>query len=109
MADPTDNDVVVLEDAEGNEAEFAVLGIIELEDEGSFALLAPTWQLDGPEEDPLEIYVFRYDYDEADQSEAFLPLEDEELVARVGELAERMMVSEEEDAEDAEDGPEEGA
>jgi len=89
-------DIVVLEDAEGNEAEFAVLGIVELEDEGTFALLSPTWQLDAPEDDPLEIYVFRYDYDEADRSEAFLPLEDEELVARVGELAQRMMEEQEE-------------
>lgn len=98
MAD--EHDTVVLEDAEGNEAEFAVLGIVELEGEGSFALLSPLWQMDAPEDDPLEIFVFRYDYDEEDQSEAFLPLDDEVLVQRVGELAQQMMDEAEEEDEE---------
>lgn len=99
MADEKDNGVeetegpelVVLEDAEGNELSFGFLGVVELEDEGEFALLAPAEQLLDEEDDALDVFIFRYDYDDEEETENFLPIDDEELVARVAAVAEKML------------------
>ena len=102
MSDKTDNssdeieetdgpELVVLEDAEGNELSFAFLGVVELEGEGEFALLAPAEQMLDEDDDALDVFIFRYDYDDEEELENFLPIEDEELVARVAKVAEKML------------------
>ncbi|MCP4809646.1 MAG: DUF1292 domain-containing protein [Proteobacteria bacterium] len=94
--DTTEHDVIVLEDADGNEVEFAMLGIVELEGEGQFALLAPTWQLELDEDAQLEVYIFRYLYNDEDGSEDFGAVEDDGLVERVGAIAEAQLFTVEE-------------
>lgn len=77
---------IVLVDSQGNEVEFVLLGIVELEPEGEFALLTPADQMDGGDEDPMDVYIFHYDVDE-DGAESFAPVEDETLVQRVADVA----------------------
>jgi uncharacterized protein YrzB (UPF0473 family) len=97
-------ELVVLEDADGNELNFAFLGVVELEGEGEFALLAPAEQMLDEDDDALDVFIFRYDYDDEEELENFLPIEDDELVQRVAAVAEKMLESgEEEDEEEDEE------
>lgn len=85
----TENDnseSIVLVDSQGNEVEFVLLGIVELEPEGEFALLTPSEQIDGDDDEPMDVYIFHYDVDE-DGAESFAPVEDEALVERVAAVA----------------------
>jgi uncharacterized protein YrzB (UPF0473 family) len=77
---------IVLVDSDGNEVEFVLIGIVEMEPEGEFALLTPTEQMDGDDDEPMDVYIFHYDVDE-DGAESFAPVEDEELVQRVADVA----------------------
>ena len=77
---------IVLVDSQGNEVKFVLLGIVELEPEGEFALLTPADQMDGSDDDPMDVYIFHYDVDE-DGAESFAPVEDETLVQRVADVA----------------------
>ena len=99
MAEYTEHDVFVLEDAEGTAVEFAMLGIVELDDEGQFALMAPTWQLETDDESQLEVFIFRFHEDPEDGAVEFGPVEDEDLVARVGAIAEAQLFAVAEDEE----------
>jgi hypothetical protein len=42
--------------------------------------------MDGDDDEPMDVYIFHYDVDE-DGAESFAPVEDEELVQRVADVA----------------------
>lgn len=79
-----EDDVVVLVDAEGNELEYHLLGVIEVEEE-EFALLTPAD--DDEESESMEVVLMRYDEDE-DGGMIFQDIEDEALFAKVQAAAE---------------------
>jgi uncharacterized protein YrzB (UPF0473 family) len=79
-------DEVVLIDPEGNEVTFSILAVLEMTDEGDFALLTPSDQLHADDDTPMDVYVFRYEVDE-DGTENFLALEDEKLLEQVAAVA----------------------
>lgn len=79
-------DEVVLVDPEGNEVTFAILAVLEMTDQGDFALLTPSDQLHGDDDTPMDVYVFHYEVQE-DGTENFLALEDEELLRQVEAVA----------------------
>lgn len=88
-----DDDIVILQDAEGNEREFRFLTVVELEDEGAFALLTPNEE-PADEEAPTEVFIFRYEQDE-DGGEIFSDLDDEDLFQRVQKAAEALLSGDE--------------
>lgn len=84
LFDEDEDDVVVLVDAEGNELEYHLLGVIEVEEE-EFALLTPAD--DDEESESMEVVLMRYDEDE-DGGMIFQDIEDEALFAKVQAAAE---------------------
>lgn len=82
-----EDDLVVLEDAEGNEREFHFLAVVEL-DEESYALLTPAEE-QADEEAPAEVFIFHYVVGE-EGDESFSHIEDEALFARVQAEAEAL-------------------
>lgn len=90
-----EDEVVVLSDAEGNETEFSILGIVEVEGE-DYALLTPT---DAEDEEATEIFIFRYEQDE-DGGEIFSDVQDEEVFQKVRAQAEALFASLEDEDED---------
>lgn len=80
-----EDDVVVLVDAEGNELEYHLLGVIEVEEE-EFALLTPAD--DDEESESMEVVLMRYDEDE-DGGMIFQDIEDEALFTKVQAAAEK--------------------
>ncbi|MED5371492.1 MAG: DUF1292 domain-containing protein [Myxococcota bacterium] len=90
----SNEETIILVDAQGNEAEFMLLGLVELEDDGEFAMLTSVADLDADDDVPMEIYIFHYDVDE-DGAESFVPVEDEELVERVAAVARPVFEGEE--------------
>ena len=85
-----DDGIVILTDAEGNELEFYVLDVIDVDDE-QFALLTPADE--DEESESSEIFIFHYEVDE-DGGESFAPVEDEELFATVRDAAEALFAGE---------------
>lgn len=81
------DDVVVLEDAEGNAREYVFLAVVEV-DEEAYALLTPAEE-DENEENPTEVFLFQYEVDD-DGNESFSDIEDEELFKRVQAAAEQL-------------------
>ncbi len=67
-----ENDLITLIDEEGNEHEFSVLDILEVEDE-EYAILIPV--ASGEEAD--EVVIFKFSEDE-EGNEVLIDLEDEE-------------------------------
>lgn len=94
--DPADeeDETVVLTDADGNETEFVILGIVEVEGE-DYALLTPS---DAEDENATEVFIFRYGEDE-DGNETFSNVEDEETFGKVRATAEAMFAALENDEE----------
>ncbi len=83
--DSDDDNIVTLQDADGNEQDFVFLTVVDLEGEGQFAALTPADEDDAAEN--TEIFLFRYEADE-DGGESFTPINDENLYARVQAAAE---------------------
>jgi hypothetical protein len=86
-----DDLLVTFEDEEGNEVDFMVLAVMEIDGQ-DYAMLAPVEQLGDDESDEgIELYYFKYT--EADGEETYDEIEDEALLERVhkafGELMEQ--------------------
>lgn len=81
--DETGYDIVVLEDDEGNTMEFAVLDIVEV-DEQDYALLVSVEQIEDEAGDSMDILIFQYD-EEDDGVASFSEIEDEAIYERVRE------------------------
>lgn len=97
MAD-TDNDdldVFTLVDEEGNEVDFALLAVIELEGEGQFAVMAPVDQV---EEESPELDLEFFHLTEVGEEDMQLdPVDDEDLLALLYAKAGQILGLEEED------------
>lgn len=90
-----DEDVVTLVDEEGNERDFAVLAVAEVEGQ-DYALLAPTEQLqENDEGGELELYIFTYDIDEEDDTEQFGEVADEATYEKVRDFFSTLISQEE--------------
>ena len=85
MANDIDSDdIVELEDEDGQRHTFMIMAIV---DNGSqdFAVLSPLEQLGDPECEEVEMFVFRYDELEEDGGivRAFSPVEDDEQYQKI--------------------------
>ena len=80
MNEELDN-VIILNDEEGNEVKFEFLDLIELEEE-EYVVLLPVSE-DG-EEDEGEVVILKLeDSDESSEEESYVGVEDEEILAKV--------------------------
>jgi len=70
-----------LEDEEGNAMDFALLAIVEVEDQ-DYALMTPAEQIEDDASDAMELFLFQYD-EEDDGTASFSEIDDEETYERV--------------------------
>ena len=74
-------DVVVLADEDGNETEFVVIILVEVEDQ-EYVALTPLEQIEDEESESMEIFLFEYAEDENGVAE-FSEIEDEATYIKV--------------------------
>ena len=79
-----EDNIVILQDAEGNEVEYEMMGIVEVEEE-TFALLTPVAEDDESEE--LQVVLMRYDEDD-DGGMSFSDIDNDDLFQKVQAAAE---------------------
>lgn len=76
-----DDNIVVLNDEEGNEVQFEFLDLVELDDEEYVVLLPVT------EEEEGEVVILKLeDTDEDSEEESYVGVEDEEILNKVFEI-----------------------
>jgi uncharacterized protein YrzB (UPF0473 family) len=87
-----DLDIVRMADDNGVERDFALLAVFEI-DGNEYAVLAPAEQLDNTEEPSFDLYAFHYreDGDEVELD----AVEDEALLERIFDMAERELFGDE--------------
>ena len=79
-----DDNIVVLNDEEGNEVQFEFLDLVELDDEEYVVLLPVTAE---GEEDEGEVVILKVeDTDEESDEESYVSVEDEETLNKVFEI-----------------------
>ena len=79
-----DDNIVVLNDEEGNEVQFEFLDLVELDDEESVVLLPVTEE--GEEEEGEVVILKLEDTDEDSEEESYVGVEDEEILNKVFEI-----------------------
>ncbi len=78
------DNIVILNDEEGNEVQFEFLDLIELDDEEYVVLLPVT---DEGEEDEGEVVILKLeDTDDDSEEESYVGVEDEEILNKVFEI-----------------------
>ena len=78
------DNIVILNDEEGNEVQFEFLDLIELDDEEYVVLLPVT---DEGEEDEGEVVILKLeDTDDDSEEESYVGVEDEEILNKVFEM-----------------------
>ena len=82
-------EVVVLVDEAGQEHQFMVLAVVEV-DEQEYAMLATVEQLEQDDGTELELFLFQYDLD-TDGNEIFSAIEDDATFEKVRELCSNLM------------------
>lgn len=88
-------DVFTLADEDGVEAEYALLTIVDLEEEGQYAVFAPVEQVESDDPD-LDLYAFHY-REVGEDDVALDPVEDEDLLALVFAKAEQVLFGDDEE------------
>ena len=78
------DNIVVLNDEEGNEVQFEFLDLVELDDE-EYVVLLPVTE-DGEEEDGEVVILKLEDSDEDSEEESYVGVEDEEILNKVFEI-----------------------
>ena len=79
-----DDNIVVLNDEEGNEVQFEFLDLVELDDEEYVVLLPVTEEGEGEEG---EVVILKLeDTDEDSEEESYVGVEDEEILNKVFEI-----------------------
>ena len=78
------DNIVVLNDEEGNEVQFEFLDLVELDDE-EYVVLLPVTE-DGEEEDGEVVILKLEDTDEDSEEESYVSVEDEEILNKVFEI-----------------------
>ena len=76
-----DDNIVVLNDEEGNEVQFEFLDLVELDDEEYVVLLPVTEE--GEEEEGEVVILKLEDTDEDSEEESYVGVEDEEILNQV--------------------------
>ena len=79
-----DDNIVVLNDEEGNEVQFEFLDLVELDDEEYVVLLPVTEE--GEEEEGEVVILKVEDTDEDSEEESYVGVEDEEILNKVFEI-----------------------
>ena len=79
-----DDNIVVLNDEEGNERQFEFLDLVELDDEEYVVLLPVTEE--GEEEEGEVVILKLEDTDEDSEEESYVGVEDEEILNKVFEI-----------------------
>ena len=79
-----DDNIVVLNDEEGNEVQFEFLDLVELDDEEYVVLLPVTKE--GEEEEGEVVILKLEDTDEDSEEESYVGVEDEEILNKVFEI-----------------------
>ena len=79
-----DDNIVVLNDEEGNEVQFEFLDLVELDDE-EYVILLPVVD-DGVEEEGEVVILKVEDTDEDSEEESYVSVEDEEILNKVFEI-----------------------
>ena len=78
------DNIVILNDEEGNEVKFEFLDVVELEDEEYVVLLPVT---DSGEEEEGEVVILKIeDTDDDSEEESYVSVEDEDTLNRVFEI-----------------------
>ena len=79
------DNIVILNDEEGNEVKFEFLDLVELDDEEYVVLLPIT---DEGEEDEGEVVILKLEdnVDEDSEEESYVSIEDEEILNKVFEI-----------------------
>ena len=81
MEDEELDNIIVLNDEEGNEVQFEFLDLVELDDEEYVVLLPVS---DEGEEDEGEVVILKLeDTDEESEEESYVGVEDEEILNKV--------------------------
>ena len=94
------DDVIVLTDEDGQEREFSIVDVIEV-DGREYAILVPTDETHD-DDDADEAVILRIDHDE-DDNEVLVDIEDDEEWERVAEAWEQMLDEEEDEDMDDDD------
>lgn len=76
------DNVIVLNDEDGNEVNFEFLDLVELDGE-EYVILLPT---DGEEEEPGEVVILQVEDTDSDEEESYVSVEDEEVLNKVFEM-----------------------
>ena len=78
------DNIVILNDEDGNEVKFEFLDLVELDDE-EYVILLPVID-DGVEEEGEVVILKVEDTDEDSEEESYVSVEDEELINKVFEI-----------------------
>ena len=76
------DNLIVLNDEEGNEVNFEFLDLVELDGE-EYVILLPT---DSEEEEPGEVVILQVEDTDSDEEESYVSVEDEEVLNKVFEM-----------------------
>ena len=79
--DELDN-IIVLNDEDGNEVNFEFLDLVELDGE-EYVILLPT---DESEEEPGEVVILKVEDTESEEEESYVSVDDEEVLNKVFEV-----------------------
>ncbi len=90
MSEDTNNEeldnIIVLNDEEGNEAEFEFLDLVELDDE-DYVVLLPVAEEDQEEDEEGEVVILKVeDTDDDEEEESYVSVEDEDTLNKVFEI-----------------------
>ena len=77
------DNIVVLNDEDGNEVQFEFLDLVELDDEEYVVLLPITEE---GEEDEGEVVILKVEDSEDDEEESYVSVEDEDVLNRVFDI-----------------------
>lgn len=76
------DNVIVLNDEDGNEVNFEFLDLVELDGE-EYVILLPT---DSEDEEPGEVVILQVEDTDSDEEESYVSVEDEEVLNKVFEI-----------------------
>lgn len=82
MDEELDDNVIVLNDEDGNEVKFEFLDLIELDDE-EYVVLLPILEDDEAEDDGEVVILKLEDTDDGSDEESYVGVEDEEILNKV--------------------------
>ena len=76
------DNIILLNDEDGNEVNFEFLDLVELDGE-EYVILLPT---DSEEEEPGEVVILQVEDTDSDEEESYVSVEDEEVLNKVFEM-----------------------